>query len=91
VAISMAELELLLADLPETTDASSTQLSRHPFGAAEAASRLAKFVIPVTTVLGGAWFSQWAWQFSVEGPFLGAMAGGALGYAVHAVMSRFRR
>jgi hypothetical protein len=70
VAISTAELELLLADLPETTDESSAQLSQHRFGAVEAGTRLAQFAIPVTTVLGGAWFAQWAWHFSDEGPFL---------------------
>ena len=48
--------------------------------------------LPASVVLGaGAAFSQWAWQYSAEGPFLGALAGGVLGYATHAVILRFRR
>jgi hypothetical protein len=34
---------------------------------------------------------QWAWQYSAEGPFLGALAGGVVGYATGALMGRSRR
>ena len=54
-------------------------------------TRTALRVAPVGLVLAGASFSQWAWQYSAEGPFLGAVAGGALGYAAHAVIFRLRR
>ena len=86
------DLAVLLADLPrgdvvierrtrrvvrtQTPDAASSALIR---------------VLPAGLVVGCAGLSQWAWQFSAEGPFFGAMAGGALGYAAHAAIVRFRR
>ena len=83
-AVTRADLKALLADLPETSATSSAQSSRRSYEAA-------RLVIPATTVLGGAWFAQWAWQFSAEGPFLGAFFGGTLAFTVHTVMNRFRR
>lgn len=47
--------------------------------------------LPAGAVVGCAWLSQVAWEFSAEGPFLGAIAGGAVGYAAHAASARFRR
>lgn len=57
----------------------------------DALTRTTLRVLPAGLVLAGPSFSQWAWQYSAEGPFLGAVAGGALGYATHAVIVRLRR
>lgn len=45
--------------------------------ASDAVTRTALRVAPVGVVLAGASFSQWSWQYSAEGPCLGAVAGGA--------------
>ncbi len=58
----------------------------------DVARRAARSVLPATPVLvGAAWFSQYVWHYSAEGPMYGALLGGVLGYATHAVRSRFRR
>jgi hypothetical protein len=90
-ATTADDLRRLLADLP--TDAARTGPSRIalPSGKPGTTISAGRWLLPIGTVLGGASFSQWAWQYSAEGPFLGALAGGALGYAVHAAVSRFRR
>lgn len=92
-AVTTADLRLLLADLPDSGNERTTS-ARPPSAPdkVDEAKRAAKSLLPVAPVLlGGAWFSQWFWQYSAEGPFLGALAGGALGYAAHAVSSRLRR
>ena len=92
-AVTTQDLRLLLADLPDSGHAGMRSPQQTlPADAVDQARKAVKSLLPVTPVLlGGAWFSQWFWQYSAEGPFLGALAGGALGYASHAVLSRLRR
>lgn len=92
-AVTTGDLGVLLADLPQG-EAPAEQTSCRVLSP-EASGRWAGTAVrflPVSLILGaGAAFSQWAWQYSAEGPFLGALAGGALGYATHAVVGRSRR
>ena len=95
-AVTAADLKLLLADLPETTneiEPSAARRSRALLSddTADLATRAAHTLVPAATVLAGATFAQQLWDLSAEGPFLGALLGGAIGYASRAVMSRFRR
>lgn len=91
-ATTADDLRRLLADLPQT-DVARTGSSRIalPSEMSEATITAGRWLLPIGTVVGGASFSQWAWQYSAEGPFLGALVGGVLGYVVHAAVSRFRR
>lgn len=91
-AVTSGDLALLLADLPHGGLSEPRRERRVvPIEASDVVTRTAIRVAPVGLVLAGASFSQWAWQYSAEGPFLGAVAGGALGYATHAVIVRLRR
>jgi hypothetical protein len=91
-ATTAEDLRRLLADLPQTevARAGSSRIALAS-GMSETTIRTGRWLLPIGTVLGGASFAQWAWQYSAEGPFLGALAGGALGYVVHAALSKFRR
>lgn len=89
-ATTADDLRRLLADLPHTDAARTPARITLPLGGTGSTIRAGRWLLPIGTVLGGASFSQWAWQYSAEGPFLGALAGGALGYAVHAAVSKFR-
>lgn len=88
-ATTAGDLRRLLADLPQTDVAKPGRIAL-PSGMSGTTNRAGRWLLPIGTVLGGASFSQWAWQYSAEGPFLGALVGGALGYAVHAAASKFR-
>jgi len=91
-AVTAGDLGLLLADLPQVEPPEKRRSRRVvPVDASEAVKITAIRVLPAGLVLAGASFSQWAWQYSAEGPFLGAVAGGALGYAAHGVIVRLRR
>ncbi|KRE99233.1 hypothetical protein ASG88_16055 [Nocardioides sp. Soil777] len=91
-AVTGSGLAVLVADLPDVGPVArrgvrpvrSTEL---PDKVASAAVR----ALPAGAIVGCAWLSQVAWQFSAEGPFLGAIAGGVVGYAAHAAVARFRR
>lgn len=91
-AVTADDLGLLLADLPQS-DLLDQRRSRRavPAEATDAVTRTAIRVLPAGLILVGASFSQWAWQYSAEGPFLGALVGGGVGYATTAVIARRRR
>ena len=91
-AVTTDDLRPLLADLPDR-EALATPAARpaSPAVVSDVAATAGHLLVRVTPVLGGAWVAQGLWQYSAEGPFLGALVGGALGYATHAVVSRFRR
>jgi hypothetical protein len=92
-AVTTRDLDTLLADLPPGEAPAVRSFHRvlttgAPGPLANAAIRF----LPVSVMVGGcAAFSQWAWQYSAEGPFLGALAGGVVGYATGALMGRSRR
>jgi hypothetical protein len=91
-AVTTRDLELLIDDLPRHEGPLNARPRRVvSVETADIATKAALRIVPVGVVLGGASVSQWAWQHSAEGPFLGALAGGALGYLTHAVLVRFRR
>lgn len=93
-AVTAADLRPLLADLPAAACSPRDRPPRRSparLRDAHLTAKTATLAVAALPVFGVAWFSQWAWQYSAEGPFLGALAGGALGSAAHAVTSRFRR
>ena len=91
-AVTSNDLAVLLADLPRVGQVARRVARPMPsFGAPDKVLSVAFRALPAGAVLGCAWLSQVAWQFSAEGPFLGAIAGGAVGYAAHAAVARFRR
>ena len=91
-AVTAGDLGLLLTDLPQA-EPPVDRRSRRVVSAktSGAVARASIRALPVGLILGGASFSQWAWQYSAEGPFLGALATGALAYAAHAAIVRWRR
>ncbi len=91
-AVTEGDLSLLLNDLPER-QSPSNRGSRRPVsrGASSEVTRVAIRLVPVVPVIGGAWFTQWIVASTGDGAFLGALATGALGYATHAIIDRFRR
>lgn len=92
VAVTTDDLAVLLVDLPRGRPAPDRRAGRGLRAPTPgAANRAAIRALPAALIVGGASFSQWVWQYSAEGPFLGALAGGVLGYAAHAGLVRFRR
>jgi hypothetical protein len=91
-AVTTGDLGVLLADLPQGGPPVDRRSRR--VVSAEASNAATKAMIrglPVGVILAGASFAQWAWDYSATGPFLGALATGALGYASHAATVRWRR
>jgi len=62
-----------------------------PWEAATAATSAVMRFLPALPVAGGAWFTYLVAASTGAGAFLGALATGALGFAGHAYVSRFRR
>lgn len=91
-AVTAEDLAVLLDDLPGA-DAAVGRRAHWAVSAPSsgAVTAVAARVLPAGLVLGAASFSQWVWEYSAEGPFLGALAGGTLGYTAHAVVTRLRR
>lgn len=90
-AVTSDDLAPLLTDLPQGEGLAKQRMRRVvPAKSSDVRAGVMR-VLPAGLIVGGATFSQWAWQYSAEGPFLGALAGGALGYAAHAATVRFRR
>jgi hypothetical protein len=91
-AVTTGDLRLLLADLPRGDEPAERRTRGVVPGAASGTvAKAAVRVLPAGLVVAGASLSQWAWQYSAEGPFLGALTGGALGYVAHSAIARFRR
>jgi hypothetical protein len=91
-AVTEGDLAALFDDLPE----GQSPVRRNPRRSVSRATStdvgdVAIRLVPIVPVLGGAWFTQWIVSSTGDGAFLGALATGALGFASHAVVSRFRR
>ena len=91
-AVTEGDLTILLNDLPERQSPAMRSSRRPlPWEASTAATSAAIRFFPVVPVVGGAWFTQWIVNSTGDGAFLGALATGALGYATHTLIVRFRR
>lgn len=91
-AVTTGDLAVLLTDLPAVGHVARRGASRRiANGTSDTVMVVGSRALSAGAVVGCAWLSQVAWQFSAEGPFLGAIAGGAVGYVAHAAFARYRR